>query len=207
MLTMLLQASICKFMLGTRAVGVTKPFCDSIHKTLGDQGAKLLEAYGITPDLSDADGLCKILRFSTDISFFAPSNTFAKGWPGKSYVYRFNEPNPWDGEWKGEAGHVLDVAYLFQNYNEFMDSASKNVAVRFAGDFIKFMNGKSVWEPFGTKEGAQVYGPSGKGVCSEYVEGVASEKSGRRNTVYELAEDIKLDVLGGAWSAFFTGGG
>jgi hypothetical protein len=192
-------------MLGPRAAGIGKPFCDSIHKSLGEQGTKLLEAYGINPDLSDTDALYKILQFSTDISFFAPTITFAKGWPGKSYVYRFNEPNPWDGEWKGEAGHVLDCAYLFQNYNESLDAAQKNVAVRFAGDLIKFMNGKSAWAPFETKEGAQVYGPSGKGIFSEYVEGIASQKSGRRNTVYEL--DIPLDVLGGAWSAFFTGGG
>jgi hypothetical protein len=192
-------------MLGPRVAGIGKPFCDSIHKTLGDQGTKLLEAYGINPDLSDTDALYKILQFSTDISFFAPTITFAKGWPGKSYVYRFNEPNPWDGEWKGEAGHVFDCAYLFQNYNESLDTAQKDVAVRFAGDFIKFMNGKSAWAPFETKEGAQVYGPSENGVSSEYVEGIASQKSGRRNTVYEL--DIPLDVLGAAWSAFFTGGG
>jgi hypothetical protein len=192
-------------MLGPRIVGVAKAFCDSIHKTLGDNGNKVLDAYGISPNLSDDEGLYKILKFSTDINFFAPAIAIARSWPGKSFVYHFNEPNPWDGAWKGKAGHVLDVAYLFQNYNEFLDEGQRRVAITFAGDFIKFMNGKSAWAPFGSKEGAQCYGPSGKGVISEYVEGVATEKSGRRNTIYELAENIGLDGLAGAWSPFFTG--
>lgn len=192
-------------MLGPRTAGVAKTFCDSIHKTLGDSSNKVLDAYGINPNLSDDEGLYKILKFSTDINFFAPAIAIAKGWPGKSFVYHFNEPNPWDGAWKGEAGHVLDVAYLFQNYNEFLDEAQRQVAVTFAGDFIKFMNGKSAWATFGSKEGAQCYGPSGKGFTAEFVEGVATEKSGRRNTIYELAEDFGLGSLAGAWSAFFTG--
>jgi carboxylesterase type B len=194
-------------MLGPRIAGVAKTFCDSIQKTLGDQDKKVLEAYDINPNLSDKDGLYSILKFSTDVSFFAPAIAFAQGWPGKAYVYHFNEPNPWDGDWKGEASHVLDVAYLFQNFNEFLNEAQRQVAVSFAGDFIRFMNGKSPWATFGTKKGAQVYGPSGKGFTSEYVEGVATEKSARRNTVYELAEDMSLDGLAGAWSAFFTGAG
>jgi hypothetical protein len=194
-------------MLGSRTTGIAKPFCASISKTIGGHGKKLLDAYDISPELSDANALYNILKFATDISFFAPCITFAKGWPGKSYVYHFNEPNPWDGEWKGEAGHILDVAYLFQNFNEFLDPAQKEVAIHFAGDFIKFMNGKSAWVPFEAKQGAQVYGPSGKGISSEFVEGVATEKSGRRNTVYTLADDIRLDDQAAAWSAFFTGGG
>ncbi len=178
MLIISLQASICKFMLGPRTAGVAKAFCDSIHKTLGGNDKKVLEAYNINADQSDKEGLYNILKFSTDISFFAPTVAFAQGWPGKSYVYHFNEGNPWDGEWKGEAVHVLDVAYLFQNYNEFLGEAQRQVAVTFAGDFIKFVNGKWPTTSFGTKEGAQIYGPSGKGFTSEFVEGIATEKSG-----------------------------
>jgi hypothetical protein len=199
------QASIFKFMLGPRVTNVSKTFCESVNKTLGDNGKKVLQAYDITSDLSDDEGLYRILKFCTDISFFAPAIALAKGWPGNAHVYHFNEPNPWDGAWKGEAGHVLDVAYLFQNYNDFLDEAQRQVAVQFAGDFIKFMNGKVGWPAFGAKEGAQVYGPSGKGFTSDYVEGVAASASGRKNTVYELAKDIGLDNLAGAWGAFLTG--
>jgi carboxylesterase type B len=192
-------------MLGPRVTNVSKTFCESVNKTLGDNGKKVLQAYDITSDLSDDEGLYRILQFCTDISFFAPAIALAKGWPGNAHVYHFNEPNPWDGAWKGEAGHVLDVAYLFQNYNDFLDEAQRQVAVQFAGDFIKFMNGKVGWPAFGAKEGAQVYGPSGKGFTSDYVEGVAASASGRKNTVYELAKDIGLDNLAGAWGAFLTG--
>lgn len=194
-------------MLGPRISGVAKTFCDSITKTLGDNGKQVFQAYGITPTLSDDEGIYKIIKFSTDIGFFAPTIAFAQSWPGTAYVYHFNEPNPWDGPWKGEAGHVLDVAYLFQNYNDFLDEAQRQVAVSFAGDFIKFVNGKNEWASFGTKEGAQVYGPSGKGFTSEYVEGITAERSGRSNIIYELGKSIGFDELAGAWSAFFTGAG
>ena len=204
-LAYLRQGTIFKFMLGPRAVGATKAFCASIRKSLGKDAANVLDAYGIDEDRSDTDGLYNILSFVNDVSFFAPVIALARGWPGKAYVYHFNEPNPWEGEWEGETGHVLDVAYLFQNFNEFMDPAQKEVATQFAGDFIKFMYGKSAWAPFGTKEGAQVYGPSGKGVASQYIEGVAADMSGRRNHIYELAASIPLHELAGAWIAFFTG--
>jgi len=85
-------------MLGPRIAGIAKTFCNIVHKTPGDVGGKILQAYDINPSLSDKEGLYRILKFSTDINFFAPAIAIAKGWPGKAYVYHFNEPNPWDRE-------------------------------------------------------------------------------------------------------------
>ena len=51
---------------------------------------------------------------------------------------------------EGDTTHVLDVAFLFQNFNEFLPPAQKNVAVRFARCFIKFVNGEAPWATFET---------------------------------------------------------
>jgi hypothetical protein len=195
-------------MLGPRTINIAKGFCDSIEKSLSSHpsGAeKLRNAYGITPELSDPVALRNVLQFATDIGFFAPAITFAQGWPGRSYLYHFNEGNPWDGQWKGDATHVLDIAYVFQNYNQDLEPPQKEVAVRFASDFIKFMNGKLECKPFQEVEGALVYGPSANGNCAQYVEGIASEKSGRNDTILKLAMDIGLEDLAAAWGNFLQG--
>lgn len=167
---------------------------------------KLRRAYHITPDLSDPVALRNILQFATDIEFYAPAIAFAEGWPGKAYLYYFNELNPWEGPWKGESTHILDVAFLFQNYSEFLGPAQKVIGIKFAEDFIKFISGKSEWAAFDDrKKGAQVYGPSRDGISSEYVEGVASERSGRKKTILELGEEFGLDELSAVWDNFMMG--
>ncbi|KAF8864542.1 alpha/beta-hydrolase [Acephala macrosclerotiorum] len=203
------DGSILSHMLGPRTIGIGKNFCSSIEKTLAAQpGAaqKLRHTYKITPDLEDSIALRNVLQFATDIGFFATGVTWARGWPGKAWMYHFNEPNPWDGEWKGESGHILDVAYLFQNYEEHLTQAQKNVGKQYAGDFISFMNGKTRWPVFEDgKEGAMTYGPSTESKSWEYVEGITSEKSGRKNTIFELAESVGIEELSAAWGNFLSG--
>ncbi|KAH7336031.1 carboxylesterase-like protein [Rhexocercosporidium sp. MPI-PUGE-AT-0058] len=202
------DGSIGSFMLGPKTVSIAKGFCSSIGKTLADYPAaaeKLRHAYQITPDLADDVALRNVLQFSTDIGFYATALAFAQGWPGKARVYHFNEPNPWEGPWKGEAGHVLDIAFLFQNYNEHLEPEQKAVAVKFAEDVIKFANGACDWKAFNEGEGARIYGPSRDGICGEYVEGIAQDGSGRKNIIFELAEEIGLEPLSAAWGNFLTG--
>ncbi|KAL5317254.1 hypothetical protein ACEPPN_014349 [Leptodophora sp. 'Broadleaf-Isolate-01'] len=202
------DGSIGSFMLGPKTVNIAKGFCSSIEKTLADYPAaaeKLRQAYQITPDLPDDVALRNVLQFSTDIGFYATALAFAQGWPGKAHVYHFNEPNPWEGQWKGEANHVLDVAFLFQNYNEHLEPEQIAVAVKFAEDVIKFVNGACDWKTFGEGEGARTYGPSKDGICGDYVEGIAKDGSGRKNTIFELAKEIGLEPLSVAWGNFLTG--
>ena len=107
---------------------------------------------------------------------------------------------------KGESTHILDVAFLFQNFSEFLEPAQKEVGVRFTKDFIKFINGKCELADFGDgKEGAQVYGPSRDGVTSEHVEGVGSERTGRKITISELGDEFGLDELSAVWDNFMMG--
>src|SRR5882724_11559116 len=104
-------------MAGNFIASVTKHLAP--HPGVADA---LLASYGITASMAHDDALQAILNFITDIGFLAPTLTYARGWPGKSYVYCFNERNPWEGRFKGHASHILDVAFLFQNFNDALDA-------------------------------------------------------------------------------------
>jgi carboxylesterase type B len=209
---LLTQGSIFSLMLGSRRVGIARFFRKSIEKSFAhhpSSAEKLFQAYGITSDLPDDIAIRSIFTFATDIGFLAPAVSLARGWPGKAYVYHFNEPNPWDGEWKGDATHVLDVAFLFQNFNEFLPPAQKDVALIFARDYIRFVNGGTPWPTFESgNQGAMVYGPSlerSSAAFMSYAGGNPEESCGRRSTIFKLGEDIPFDELATAWGDFLAG--
>ena len=170
----------------------------------------LLSSYNITPTTGDDEATLSILRFATEISFYAPALAFAKGWPqtkqNKFFLYHFNEGNPWDGRFKGEAGHILDVAFLFQNFNEFLNDAQRAVAREYAEDFIKFVNGEDPWPPVeGNEIGARVYGPSSSGIASRYVGSGEPREVGRHDRVLKLGEKAGFDAILSVFEAFFQG--
>lgn len=186
---------------------------DSINATLSahpSAASTLLDAYNITSSTNDEEALLAILRFASEISFYAPSLAFAKGWPktkdNKIFLYHFNEGIPWEGQFKGEAGHILDVAYLFQNYNEHLNEEQKKVARAYGEDFIEFVNGNDPWPPVeGEELGARVYGPSGDGITTKYVASGSPADIGRSERVLKLGEQIGLDLVMDAFQNFSFG--
>lgn len=188
---------------------VVSRFIDSITRNLAAHPGvadTILKTYGISTSLPKEEGLIAILNFATDIGFAAPTQTYAKGWPGDAYVYCFNEPNPWDGRWKGYASHVLDVAFVFQNFLEHLSDAQRESSRKFAADVIRFVNGKAPWTAFDEKSpSVRVYGPSvGKEVVQE-VSLSKKELTRRRADIYEIAEKTGLDALSEAWGMFVAG--
>lgn len=196
-----------------RNPGIASKFIESITTTLAEhpEAAKyLLSSYDITPSTPDDEAILTILRFATEISFYAPARAFAQGWPQtkehKFFLYHFNEGIPWEGRFKGEAGHILDVAYLFQNYNEHLSDDQKAVSRAYAEDFIEFVNGNDPWPPVeGGKMGARVYGPSSEGVTAKYVASGNPEEVGRREHVLKLGEMAGFDNILQAFQNFFQG--
>ena len=195
-------------MLSGSKAGISKSFIQSLTSTLRDYPAEsewLLQIYGISPDTADDNGLIAVLRFATDIGFYAPVTAFAECWAegGKAYVYHFNEPNCWDGPWKGESTHILDVAFLFQNYNEFQSLEQKLSAERFAEHLILFVNGRDPFPEFSSgKRGAMVYGPPTTGTV--FVESSAPEQVGRSGFLERVAERVGFDMLSSVWSNFMA---
>jgi carboxylesterase type B len=205
-----LDANILAYMgLDARNPGIAQKFIDSAKATLSshpDAATELLRAYDISTSTSDDTALLSILRFASEISFYAPARAFAQGWPQKFFLYHFNEGIPWEGRFQGEAGHILDVAYLFQNYNEHLNADQKKVARAYAEDFIKFVNGEDPWTP--VKNGdmaARVYGPSSEGITTKLVEDGAPSAVGRNERVLKLGEMVGYDNVLAVFQNFFQG--
>lgn len=169
-----------------------------------------MAAYAINEEgISDDAAFTRILNFGNDVSFLLPVLSYAHCWNGSAYVYHFNEPNVWNGPWKGHASHILDVAYLFQNYNEHLPAQQSESAVKFAEDLITFSNGEAPWPVFNSDTGeffARVYGISGSGIKGR-VDTVKGSllRAGRRETSLELAKKVSSDDLSRAWNAFMAG--
>ncbi|OAL44019.1 carboxylesteras-like protein [Pyrenochaeta sp. DS3sAY3a] len=209
-----LDANILAFLgMDARGPNIAQKFIDSVKKTLSSHSQaaeQLFSVYNITPDTPDEEATLAILRFASEASFYAPARAFAQGWPspptGKFFLYHFNEGIPWPGRFQGEAGHILDVAFLFQNYNEHLSDEARAVAKKYGEDFIEFVNGNDPWPPVqGGKFGARVYGPSNEGVTTKYVADGNPAEIGRDERVLKLGELIGFDNVLGAFQNFFEG--
>lgn len=96
------DGSIFGLRLGQRKQGIAKAFCYSIRSSFAyspEVGEKLLDSYDLDPETPDEIAFKKILEFGTDVAFYAPTVAFAEGLHDsiKVFMYRFNEPNPWEG--------------------------------------------------------------------------------------------------------------
>jgi carboxylesterase type B len=193
--------------------GIGAKFVTSVKKTLSshpEAASKLLSSYSISETTNDDEAMLSILQFASESSFYAPALAFAKGWPNtkenKFFLYHFNEGNPWEGRFKGEAGHILDVSFLFQNYNEFFSDDQKTLARQYGEDFIRFVNGEDPWPPVeGESPGARVYGPTNEGVIAKYVASGGPAEIGRNDRVLKLGEMVGFDTILEVFQNFFQG--
>ncbi|KAF1832948.1 para-nitrobenzyl esterase [Decorospora gaudefroyi] len=108
---------------------------------------QLLAAYNLLESQSkeeESDGLRALV---SELRFYLPVLAAYNGWkacspPKRTSRYHFHVPNPIDGPAKGFASHELDVAYLFQNYNDHFDENNREIARVMTDHFVKFVNGK-----------------------------------------------------------------
>ncbi|CBX95803.1 hypothetical protein IAQ61_004638 [Plenodomus lingam] len=209
-----LDANIIAYMvLDARKANIAQAFTDSITKSLSSHpevAQQLLSAYKITPTTSDDEAVLTILRFASEIAFYAPARAFAQGWPNtpenKFFLYHFNEGIPWEGRFQGEPGHILDVAYLFQNFNDTLGDEQRKVARAYAEDFIKFVNGEDPWPP--VKDGgfaARVYGPSSEGNTCRWTAEGDPKHVGREERILQIGEAVGFDAVLTAFQNFLQG--
>lgn len=191
-----------EFFLSHLKKGCANKFITAIHTALPQAPAtvkQILENYSVKHDMPDEEAFSAILDYVNDISFFAPVISFAQGWPGSAYVYYFNEGNPWDGPYKGRASHILDIAYLFQNFREFMTPAQQSVATAFAADVFKFCHGIPPWPvaaDIGPRFTARTYGPSSQKLTVGEVKQPNGRGSKRRCILPDYVEDqVSMDDL------------
>jgi len=184
-------------MLSSKKKGCLERFTSILNDVSPHHATKVLEAYDLRSDMSDEDAWPKILDFANHIGFQAPARAYASAWPTDSYQYRFNEPNPWDGPWKGHATHVLDVAYLFLNYTEHLTSSQAELARQFTGDIIKFVNGKAPFQQFNEEFKFM------KEYISKDGEGLLKQGQGDDDAHWQaLFSSVGYDTLSGVWARF-----
>ncbi|KAH7393872.1 putative carboxylesterase [Phaeosphaeria sp. MPI-PUGE-AT-0046c] len=194
--------------LAQRKAGIANALSASLRANLPASACDaVLQAYGIEPASDDDKAMKLIIDLGTDIAYAAPALAYARSFPGKTFYYQFNEPNPWDGVFKGNSTHMLDAAFLFQNFNNHMPSEAQEVAKGLAVDFVHFVHGKSPWVEYNQDQGrVRAYGPSDKKSTVEVVD-KNGWGSGRRDILWRLSEEgmVDLDQLSVAWDMFIAG--
>jgi hypothetical protein len=136
------QSSIIAFVQPQLAYDCMKRFTKIVQSHLpATETHILLDEYNLLDELSDDAAFPRILEYVHDITFHEPAVTLAKGWPGNAYLYYFNEGNPWNGPYKGRTNHLLDTAFLFQNYSEHLSPEQNKLAEEFARDIFGFCYG------------------------------------------------------------------
>jgi len=154
-----------------------------------DAATKLLSLYGISPDLSDSDALDRVLDIHSTVGFYAPAIVYSKAFQGRSYLIHFDEKNPFPGPVYGRASHGLDVAYLFQNFNDHLEPAGVLAAKEFGTRLIAFITGKPTWKKYDSEGTALVIGD---GQAKEIS---FAEFDGRKRAVWEVINEVGGDQL------------
>jgi len=155
-----------------------------------------------------------VLKLGNDICFAQAASTLAETWavavvPGsKAFMYHFNCLNPWDGPWKGETTHGLDIVFALQNYREHLSLGQRRSTERFARDIINFVNGNEPWQGYDVENPtSMVYFAEADGQedKSQVVDDRALDKTGRRSLLEEFASKGVLDKVMDAWQMFMRG--
>lgn len=164
----------------------------------------ILDTYCIKSTSQRQEVVQSILKFVTDIGFYVPAICIAHSWRGKAFVYHFNEPNPWEGPFKGFATHILDIAFLLQNYTEHLSEEQQESAREMARHVIGFVNGEDPFQPYRGQKfgGARVYGPADEAgfIVSEH-----AEAFGRNQRIWNLADEVGLEKLSEVLQNFLSG--
>jgi hypothetical protein len=106
------------------------------------------------------------------------------------FFFHIFQPNPFDGPLKGFATHVLDVALIFQNYEEYLPVETAALGKRMAQHFLDFAN--NAVEPHsggGTDRLVTVWGPASKVRQMSAAEYDATERQGAAELVKKIGVD------------------
>jgi carboxylesterase type B len=192
--------------LMARGSNVVQKLSDSLNRALPGHELvilALLDDYGISHAVNNDSARHAILHLFNDISFYLLCNVFAQFLPGRKYIYHLNEPNPWDGPFNGEAAHIVDVSFLFKNFDEFLPTRTKAVAQAFSDNIIKFISGEAPRRASsGENRVALVYGnDAGAGQLRKD----ELECVGRRAVIFRYQGSIGYDTFLDAVSNFLAG--
>ena len=204
--------------MATRTDILTKTLAANLAAALSPIDPELtpsiIREYGLdtTTSANTSESLGAVLDLATDICFALGARTFAKSWSARrdttAFLYHFNVPNPWDRPWKGHATHILDIAFVLQNYRNYLPPGQLETANRFTRDVVTFVHGGTPWPAYQTEQGgAMVYFAQKQGAHDEsyFSEHEAPEKTGRRVIIQTLMKQKCWDKVMDAWEMFMKG--
>ena len=139
--------------------------------------------------MSDDDALPRVLDIISAAVFYIPAVTYCKAFQGRSYLLHFDAQNPFPGPLQGRASHILDVAYLFQNYAQFLTPEQQGVAVSLAKKMIAFVAGEEPWGKYDDKGTALVL------TDKEIGEVTFDKYEGRQKVIWEIIQQMGGDKL------------
>ena len=161
---------------------------------------KILAMYDFPSAKTDDEAFACVINYVNDVGYYLSTLAFGEGFsrpntPGKgSSIFFFNHKNPWPGLFQGKASHVLDVAFLFQNYNHVLSDQQRKGAEDFAIDMMRFVSGEEVLGSDHEKEQgsmATVYDDEGVKIAHAR----HGTESGRNVDLNEIAEEVGSDKL------------
>ncbi|CZR65126.1 uncharacterized protein PAC_15026 [Phialocephala subalpina] len=162
-------------------------------EVLGEQqGNEVLQAYGISADLSYEELFACLIKLLSDAEWSQPIREVAKSFSnGDVFYYHMTEGNPFDGAHKGKAHHAVDLIYIFLTYQSHLPSNLATLAETMASRWLSFVNGGQPWSVYDQKSDGSsklmVYGPNGRS-------GEASESSKPAYKNILLCEELKESI-------------
>jgi carboxylesterase type B len=160
---------------------------------------KLIAHYGIDPSLPKDRTHIALCRLASDVAFNVPARIVADAlFDGQKPTFRFSfaQGNPFPGPYAGQATHILDLLYFFQNYNQALPPADRKVAERLATQLLAFVSGE---EPWGRNDNVVMrFGPEGD--VQQLPRTDEPDAAGLK-----LIEEIGVDECWAVFRAFFTG--
>ena len=218
------QTSMYVGRLATRSDVLPKTLHECLSSTLGKVEPKtaleISRVYNLATDVSvnSFASTRSCLEFGHDVLFLLGNQCWAEAWHDfptwgtEAYMYHFNCPNPWEGQWKGTSCHCQDVAFITLNFNDFLSPGQRAAAKRFAHGICVFVHGEAPWPAFGKP------GPGQKAPAMVYDAGVDSSKDdcrivsdadvrkkGRRPYLKQLVKREHYETLLEAWNMFVAG--
>lgn len=114
-----------------------------------------------------------------------------------------NEPNQWNGPFKGQAVHITDVTFLFKNFDHALSPNTRAVAQAFGDNILAFIYGEEPWPAtMNEHRAAMVYGR--EATTGKIVEDRPGNV-GRRATILRYGKTVGYDALLEAVNVFLSG--
>lgn len=109
---------------------------------------------------------------------------------------------------KQRESHLLDIVYLFQNFQEFLTIEQQALGRHMATDFLKFCHGQSPWVPVQSNDFEKGFHARVYGSREEYngelrdINYPFVKEADRRGTLWDCASAASLDKLLAVFHSF-----